>query len=1016
VKINEVETTFKLDSGAQCNVMPLELLNKVRGTVKTTRNKRLVTFSKNVIDVVGDAQLCCEVNGRKYELVFKIVEGDYQPILGCKSCTELDLIRRVHEINFDELEKMYEGLGCIKGFEYDIDIDTDAQLENKPPRKIPLALHNQVRKELDSMVQMGVIKEQLEPTPISSPMVIVKKQDKLRICIDPTELNQHIRRRHFPLTTIEEIATRISGSKYFTLLDCRRGFWQIKVTPRTSKYFTFSTPWGRFSFLRLPFGVASAPEVFQQLMCNILRGCINTEPSMDDILIHANNQHDLERYTEAVLQRLNDVGLTLNREKCIFASEKLKFLGHIVSSEGLSMDPEKVAAIHQLETPKDKKQLQRLLGMVTYLGKFIKDLSQLTEKLRELTKNDVAWLWTSEHDDSVSKIKEVLASPPVLRFYDVNLDVTLSVDASSKAVGGALLQQNQPVAYYTKALNSSEQNYPQIEKEAVAIRYACKKWHPLIFGKRLIIETDHKPLEIIYKKGISKAPPRLQRILFDIAQYSPKVVYKKGTEIPMADFFRRDIQETSDIEVCMVICATPEASERMKKATTTDSDLQGVIKNIMNGWPRDLKKCDSNVRPYFGFRDELTYYEGLVFKGNSMIVPRNMVPDLLKQLHHGHFGAEKCLNRAKDVVFWLNIRKNVEEYVKKCSVCQQTQRSKPKEKMIVREQPGRPFQEVNVDLFTYLRHEYLLLVDTYSNFFDFKLLPETSSGAVIQQMKGWFSLFGIPNVVYSDNGPQFSARQFKEFGRHWQFEHRTSSPYYPRSNGLAERYVQEAKNILKRCSMDDTDVQMALLNARNIPREHLGSTNERLLGHATRTLITFNEAQLEFKKPNNVKQNLQNIKGQQKHYADRNTVNRKKLVPDTNVLVQKGPRNWIPGVIVKEADSPRSYVIRKPDGKLIRRNSQHVVQTSANVNFEREPSIHADVMARNRETDDHPDGVEENHRQLTPRNGFRGFESQPELNRLSTAQMGSEVVGDVPFTLYVTRSGRSVRPPVRLDL
>jgi hypothetical protein len=109
----------------------------------------------------------------------------------------------------------------------------------------------------------------------------------------------------------------------------------------------------------------------------------------------------------------------------------------------------------------------------------------------------------------------------------------------------------------------------------------------------------------------------------------------------------------------------------------------------------------------------------------------------------------------------------VEEYVKKCCVCQQTQRSKPKEKMIVREQPGRPFQEVNVDLFTYLRHEYLLLVDTYSNFFDFKLLPETSSGAVVQQMKCWFSLFGIPgipNVVNSDNGPQFSARQFKEFG------------------------------------------------------------------------------------------------------------------------------------------------------------------------------------------------------------------------------------------------------------
>jgi hypothetical protein len=178
----------------------------------------------------------------------------------------------------------------------------------------------------------------------------VNKQDKLQICIDPTELKQHIRRRHFPLTTIEGIATEISDSKYFTLLDCRRGFWQIEMSLRTSIYFIFSTPWGRFSFLRLPFGVNQPQKNFS----TILRESINTESSMDDILIYAVNQHDLERYNEAVLHRLNDVCLTLNGEKCIFVSEKLKILGHIVSSEGFSMDSEEVAAIHQLKAPKHK--------------------------------------------------------------------------------------------------------------------------------------------------------------------------------------------------------------------------------------------------------------------------------------------------------------------------------------------------------------------------------------------------------------------------------------------------------------------------------------------------------------------------------------------------------------------------------------------------------------------------------------------------------------------------------------
>lgn len=178
-----------------------------------------------------------------------------------------------------------------------------------------------VKEELDAMVKSKVIKSVTEATPAVSPMVVVKQKGKIRICIDPTDLNKNVIRRHYPLTTMEEIATKIAGSKIFTKLDCRKGFWQIKLSERTQKYLTFATPWGRYSCLKLPFGLRSAPEIFQQIMSQLLSDINKAEASMDDILIYAENVNELRRIQETVIQRLADAGLTLNREKL---SEKVK--------------------------------------------------------------------------------------------------------------------------------------------------------------------------------------------------------------------------------------------------------------------------------------------------------------------------------------------------------------------------------------------------------------------------------------------------------------------------------------------------------------------------------------------------------------------------------------------------------------------------------------------------------------------------------------------------------------------
>lgn len=330
IKVGNKAFHAKLDSGAQCNVLPLHIIEKlgVIGEIKQSEVKKLVTFSDHKLSVIGELKLKCRIKHRNTELKFLIVKEKVQPIIGKKTCEEEKLLVRVQSVKINpklDEKQIFNGLGCFKGYEYDIDLVENPSFEICPARTIPLAIKETVKQELDKMVKMDVIKPVTKPTAAVSPLVIVKKGDKIRLCIDPTNVNKNIKRRHFPLNTIEAIAARIAGSKYFTRLDCTRGFWQIRVTERTQEYLTFATPWGRYSCKRLPFGLSSAPEVFQQIMSEVLQDIPNVECAMDDILIHAGTEQKLRDITETVLRRLHENGLKLNKEKCLFNVQRINF-------------------------------------------------------------------------------------------------------------------------------------------------------------------------------------------------------------------------------------------------------------------------------------------------------------------------------------------------------------------------------------------------------------------------------------------------------------------------------------------------------------------------------------------------------------------------------------------------------------------------------------------------------------------------------------------------------------------
>ncbi|KAG8201852.1 hypothetical protein JTE90_027332 [Oedothorax gibbosus] len=325
------------------------------------------------------------------------------------------------------------------------------------------------------MISMGVIKRFSDPTLATSLMFVVRQKGKIRVCMDPSGINKNLRGRHYPLRTLEEIASCIRGFSWVTLLNCKKGFWQIPVTERSSSVLTMGTLCGRYTYLRMlmglasapevfqhvpamkkgfwqipvtersssvltmgtlcgrytylirPMGLASAPEVFQQVMEQLIGEIKNVEFAMDDILIHGSSKSEAEATTKKVLRIFNDAGLSLNTDKCIYAKNELKFLGHIVTKDGLKADPDKVKAICALKEPIDVVTLQIFLGMVTYLAKFLPNLSEITAEMRELCKKDVPFNWTAAHQSAFEHLKNLLKELPVLKIFNVNLTIVLSV-------------------------------------------------------------------------------------------------------------------------------------------------------------------------------------------------------------------------------------------------------------------------------------------------------------------------------------------------------------------------------------------------------------------------------------------------------------------------------------------------------------------------------------------------------------------------------------------------------------
>ncbi len=946
VQLQQKDIQFKMDTGAEVTVISDKVYNSLPEVQLSKPTKTLYGPARQKLDVMGQfTGILTHGNHTHSENIF-VVRDLQTNLLGLPSITSLQLIQRIDATLSEtmtiqeQFPKVFTGLGTL-GDEYTIKLKDDAQpYALHTPRRVPFPQRKQVQDELNRMESLGVISKVSDPTPWCAGMVVVPKKDgSVRICVDLKPLNESVLREVHPIPRVEEVLAQLTGATVFSKIDANSGFWQIPLSPESRPLTTFITPFGRYWFNKLPFGISSAPELFQKRMNKILEGLEGVTGLIDDTLIYGKDMAEHDARLAKVMERLEASDVTLNGVKCVFRKSSMKFLGQLISKDGVRADPEKTSAVRNMEVPHSVSDLRRFLGMVNQLGKFSPRISELTQPMRELLSNKRAWLWGPEQDEAFKKVKEELSVPTSLALYNPSAQLKVSADASSFGLGAVLFQHEEdtwkPVVYASRSMSETERRYAQIEKEALATTWACEKFTDYILGKRFLIETDHKPLvPLLNTKQLDCMPPRILRFRLRLARYDYLVHHVPGKEMYTADTLSRaplagsegDVHLEKEVESFVVnivksIPATQQGLNKYRQAQLEDPVCQQIAEYCQHGWPGKAS-VRQDVAPYWQWRDAITQNDELLMYAHRIIVPKTLQKETLTKIHTGHQGIERCRARAAMSVWWPGISQHIAQIVQQCVECAKYA-THNKEPLITTQLPEYPWQIVGTDLFEIDKTYYLLIVDYFSRYPEVFQLKSTTSTMVINVMKQVFSRHGIPEIVRSDNGPQYASLEFAEFSSSYDFQHITSSPKYPQSNGEAERMVQTIKRMLKK----PQEMYMALLSYRSTPLPWCGlSPAELCMGRRLRTSIPQATKQMmpEWQYLEEFREKNKEYKKTQKHNFDKRHRTRDlPEIPEGSQVWIKSEKQPIEGTVLSSAGQPRSYVVDTPTGQL-HRNRSHL--------------------------------------------------------------------------------------------
>ena len=767
----------------------------------------------------------------------------------------------------DKYEDVFApGLGTIRPFKASLSTTPDARPKFQKARPVPYSQRAEMEAELERLESQGVL-EKVRYSEWATPVVVVPKKDgRTRLCGGyKVTVNPVLEVDQYPLPKPEDLFASLSGGAGFSKLDLTHAYNQKELDKQSQTLVTLNTHRGLYHYRRLPFGIASAPALFQKTMDVILQGMNHVICYIDDILITGAN-------------------------------------------------------------------LEELLGLLNYYGKFIANLSTLIRPLNKLLCAKTPWGWSKECQDAFQHAKEALISSKVLVHDNPSLPLKLAGDASAYGVGAVISHvmedgSERPIAYASRTLSTPERNYAQVEKEALSLVFGVKKFHSYLYGQKFTLVTDHKPLTTILGPK-NNVPPlaaaRLQRWALVLSAYSydiefcPTAAHGNAdglSRLPLHDSKSEDVAPGVTLFNVSQLSSLPVTSQQLQAATRTDPVLSRILHCTREGWPT---QPDDQIRPYWSHRHELTVEQECVLWGIRALIPKKLQSQLLQELHRDHPGISRMKAVARGYFWWPGLDQEIADMVAECQTCLAVKHSPTTSVLHPWEWPPRPWQCVHIDFAgPFQGANFLVAVDAHSKWPEVEVMGSTTAARTIEVLRKMFAANGLPEHLVTDNGPQFISEEFAQFVKENRIKHTRSAPYHPASNGLAERFVQSLKTALKTSA--STGLSLAhrlsnfLLTYRSSPHATTGVSPSSLFLH--RPLRT----RFDLLRPNQ-ESHVTGQQSRQKDVHDKKARFREFHVGQGVMARNLRPGDaWIPATIV-ERTGPVSYLVETGEHQLWKRH------------------------------------------------------------------------------------------------
>lgn len=728
-----------------------------------------------------------------------------------------------------------------------IDLTDDTPFKQRY-RRIPSSMYDEVRSHLRQLLDTGIIRP--SHSPYASNVVLVRKKNgTLRMCVDYRQLNKMTRKDSYALPRIEELLDCLSGNKFFSHIDMKSGYHQVEIYEDHKERTAFSVgPLGFFEYNRMPFGLTNSPATYQRLMENLLTDynlnicCV----FIDDIIIFGKTFEEHLQNIKLVFNRIREAHLKISPGKCEFFKRKVKFIGHVVSEEGVEMDPDKTERVINWPKPKTPEEVRKFLGFVGYYRRFIENFSRISRPLTDLmptpmkkTKRKTKtkeWKWGEPQDQAFETLKKHLTSSPILGYANSSLPYELHTDASGDALGAVLYQQQnghkRVISYASRGLNKAEKNYPPHKREFLALKWAiCDKFKDYLYGQQFTVFTDNNP--VTYVLTTAKLDATGHRWLAALAAFNFDIKYRPGRSNADADALSR---LPMSIETVQAICnsATSSYVESLtlssdvilndidprgmstgniidwEKAQSLDPDIHHVIEYVRNEQKPPKNEIGSN--PLLRQFNHLKLIEGVLHRvthideetRHQLVLPIEHASTVLEALHDdmGHPGKDRTLSLIRDRFYWPGMHKDIETWIEECGRCTRRKTPTNQRAPLVNITTTSPLELVCMDFLTLEPckggYKHILVITDHFTRFAMAIPTRNQLAKTTAEMfyNNFIVHYGIPERIHSDQGANFESRVIQELCKIMGMKKSRTTSYHAMGNGMCERFNRTLLNML----------------------------------------------------------------------------------------------------------------------------------------------------------------------------------------------------------------------------